>query len=84
MDWSTIEEQTEIPEVSEESVNLLLLDLQEINNRSVMILLATEFHKLGFNVNGMERLAALESDNAYQKALDLVSEFFSGKTPEPR
>lgn len=84
MDWSTIEEQTEIPEVSEESVNLLLLDLQEINNRSLMILLATEFHKLGFNVNGMERLADLENDKAYQKALDLVSEFFSSKTPEPR
>jgi len=49
-DWAPIEEETIVPEVSEQALRDLLDDLGEINNHSVVAVLEEEFTRLGYNV----------------------------------
>jgi len=54
-DWSAeeiakLEQETVIPEITEETLKSLLYDLQDINNRSVIEILEREFTRLGYNV----------------------------------
>lgn len=50
VDWTAVEAETIVPELSERTLKNLLYDLTEINNHSFVDVLQEEFTKLGFNV----------------------------------
>ena len=49
-DWKRIESETVLPALSEQALRLLLYDLNEINNASLVMVLEEEFTKLGYQV----------------------------------